>query len=170
MLPAGDATQVGERGIQLSGGQRQRVSICRALYSSPEVIFFDDPLSALDAHVGKSVFNDVIQRGLAGKTRILVTHALHFLPQVDYIYTMHEGAIAEHGTYEELSTRAGGAFAKLVRDLAPKEQKEGERAGEEVEEAKGGDKELVKAVELMQAEERETGSVSGTGELLPYRI
>lgn len=78
MLPQGDMTEVGEKGISLSGGQKQRINIARALYYSADVICLDDPFSALDAHVGKAVFNNAIQGSLAGKTRLLVTHALHF--------------------------------------------------------------------------------------------
>jgi hypothetical protein len=119
--------------------------------------------------VGTAVFNNVIRDGLSGKTRILVTHALHFLPHVDYIYTMVDGRIAEQGNYEDLSTREGGAFAKLVKDLAPKEEKgesagvtgqEGQSDGEGVQEAT---KKVIKEAELMRAEERSVGSVSGDG-------
>ena len=102
------------QGISLSGGQKQRINICRAIYVNADIQIFDDPLSALDAHVGKSVFNNVFLTASAGKTRILVTHALHFLPQVDYIFTVVDGKIAERGTYSELLTREG-AFAKFVR-------------------------------------------------------
>lgn len=78
MLPQGDMTEVGEKGISLSGGQKQRINIARALYYSADIVCLDDPFSALDAHVGKAVFNNAIQGALAGKTRLLVTHALHF--------------------------------------------------------------------------------------------
>jgi ABC-type multidrug transport system ATPase subunit len=115
------------------------------------------------------VFNNVIRNGLVGKTRILVTHALHFLPHVDYIYTMVDGWIAEQGTYEDLSTREGGAFAKLVRDLAPKEEKgegtNGETNGAQYNEVRTKEvtKKAIKDAELMRTEERSVGSVSGAG-------
>ncbi|OJA15999.1 hypothetical protein AZE42_13449, partial [Rhizopogon vesiculosus] len=101
MLPNYDLTEVGEKGISLSGGQKQRINICRAIYCNTDIQIFDDPLSALDAPVGKAVFENVLKRN-TGKTRILVTHALHFLPDVDYIYTIVDGRIAERGTYPEL--------------------------------------------------------------------
>ncbi|OJA16609.1 hypothetical protein AZE42_10766, partial [Rhizopogon vesiculosus] len=101
MLPNYDLTEVGEKGISLSGGQKQRINICRAIYCNTDIQIFDDPLSALDAHVDKAVFENVLKRN-TGKTRILVTHALHFLPDVDYIYTLVDGRIAERGTYLEL--------------------------------------------------------------------
>ncbi|KAG0705755.1 ABC protein [Suillus ampliporus] len=114
LLPDGDLTEIGEKGINLSGGQKQRVNIARALYFDPEIVIFDDPLSAVDAHVGKSLFQDAILGALRnrGVTVILVTHAIHFLSQVDYIYAMNNGVITESGTYDELVSR-GGDFARL---------------------------------------------------------
>ncbi|KAG0705743.1 ABC protein [Suillus ampliporus] len=114
LFPDGDLTEIGEKGINLSGGQKQRVNIARALYSEPEIVIFDDPLSAVDAHVGKSLFQNAILGALRnrGVTVILVTHAIHFLSQVDYIHTMTNGVITESGTYDELISR-GGDFARL---------------------------------------------------------
>ncbi|KAJ7891133.1 ABC protein [Mycena leptocephala] len=90
LLADGDLT---EKGINLSGGQKQRVNIARALYYGTDVVIFDDPLSAVDANVGKALFRSAIQGLVAqGKTVILVTHALHFLAQCDYIYTLDGGA------------------------------------------------------------------------------
>lgn len=76
MLPAGDKTEIGERGINLSGGQKQRISIARILYADTDIILIDDALSALDANVGKSIFYKVFHEYLKGKTRIMPTHAL----------------------------------------------------------------------------------------------
>lgn len=183
MLPNGDQTEVGERvcfislrvlrfhnnifreqGISLSGGQKQRINICRAIYVNADILIFDDPLSALDAHVGKSVFNNVFLGAAAGKTRILVTHALHFLPQVDYIYTVVEGKVAERGTYPELIAK-DGAFSRFIKEFGSKEEKE-EKEEEAIEDAStvvddksAARKKATGGNPLMQAEERNTGAV-----------
>ncbi|KAJ3128571.1 hypothetical protein HK098_003997 [Nowakowskiella sp. JEL0407] len=115
VLPASDLTEIGERGINLSGGQKQRVNIARAVYFDPDIVLLDDPLSAVDAHVGRQLFENCINGELKHKTRILVTHQLHFLPSVDYILLMEEGRIAEQGTYESLMTQKG-AFFKLMEN------------------------------------------------------
>ncbi|KAF8579018.1 ABC transporter [Ramaria rubella] len=160
MLPHGDATEVGEKGISLSGGQKQRLNICRALYCDTDIQIFDDPLSALDAHVGKALFYNVFQNALHGKTRLLVTHALHFLPQVDYIITILDGRIAERGTYAEL-IKNDGAFAKFFKEFGSQEDKEKEGDTDVSQEnVKDKKKKLSTGGQIMQAEERNTGAVS----------
>jgi len=162
MLPHGDATEVGERGITLSGGQRQRVNICRAIYCDSDITIFDDPLSALDAHVGKAVFQNVMQGCLAGRTRILVTHALHFLPSCDHILVMDNGRIAESGTYQDL-VAANGEFARFAREFGSKENSQADEKEERKQEAadKKKDNKASGGAQLMTVEERNTGSVSG---------
>ncbi|KAJ1562778.1 hypothetical protein HK096_003457 [Nowakowskiella sp. JEL0078] len=104
VLPAGDLTEIGERGINLSGGQKQRISLARAVYSRADIYLLDDPLSAVDAHVGAHIFEKVLgPKGLLkDKCRILVTHAIQFIPQSDLILNLVEGEICELGTFEEL--------------------------------------------------------------------
>ena len=77
ILPAGDQTEIGENGINLSGGQKQRVSLARAVYHGADIALLDDPLSAVDAHVGEHIFKNVIgpHGALKGSTRILVSKA-----------------------------------------------------------------------------------------------
>ncbi|XP_032030721.1 multidrug resistance-associated protein 1-like [Hylobates moloch] len=103
-LPKGDQTEIGERGVNISGGQQHRVSLARAVYSGADIYLLDDPLSAVDVHVGKQLFEKVIgSLGLLkNKTRILVTHNLTLLPQMDLIVVMKSGRIAQMGTYQEL--------------------------------------------------------------------
>ena len=98
------------QGISLSGGQKQRINICRAIYVGADIQIFDDPISALDAHVGKHVFQNVFLNAEPGKTRVLVTHALHVLDKTDYIYVMDEGAIVEQGTYAVRDLLSGPSF------------------------------------------------------------
>lgn len=77
-LPDGELTEIGERGINISGGQKQRVNVARALYYDADVLLFDDPLSALDAHIGQALFDNAMRSLIRdGKTVVLVTHALH---------------------------------------------------------------------------------------------
>jgi ABC-type bacteriocin/lantibiotic exporter with double-glycine peptidase domain len=100
MLPNGDMTEIGEKGINLSGGQKARVSLARAAYSSTDIVLLDDALSAVDAHVGKHILENCLVKGpLANRTRVLATHALSALSRVDYIYVLDKGEIMEQGTY-----------------------------------------------------------------------
>ncbi|KAJ8253888.1 hypothetical protein COCON_G00205000 [Conger conger] len=140
ILPAGDATEIGEKGVNLSGGQKQRVSLARAVYCDRAVYLLDDPLSAVDAHVGKHIFEKVVgpQGLLQDKTRILVTHGLSFLPQADLILVMVEGEITEMGSYPELMGRQG-AFAEFLRTYANNEQGEEETEQSSLQEEEDGE-------------------------------
>uniref|UniRef100_A0A3Q3DWN2 Multidrug resistance-associated protein 1 n=1 Tax=Hippocampus comes TaxID=109280 RepID=A0A3Q3DWN2_HIPCM len=119
ILPAGDSTEIGEKGVNLSGGQKQRVSLARAVYCDRTVYLLDDPLSAVDAHVGKHIFEQVIgpQGLLKDKTRLLVTHGLSYLPQVDLILVMVDGEITEVGSYQQLMATEG-AFSEFLHTYA----------------------------------------------------
>ncbi|XP_053388123.1 multidrug resistance-associated protein 1-like isoform X2 [Mercenaria mercenaria] len=119
MLDGGDKTEIGEKGTNISGGQKQRISVARAVYSNADIYFLDDPLSAVDAHVGKDLFKNVIGNSgmLKNKTRILVTHTIHWLPLVDNIIVMNEGKISECGTYDELMLHNGPFAQFLLQNL-----------------------------------------------------
>ncbi|KAF9169153.1 hypothetical protein BGX21_010914 [Mortierella sp. AD011] len=180
ILPDGDQTEIGERGINLSGGQKQRVNIARAVYFDADVVLLDDPLSAVDAHVGKYLFKNCIAGALQGKTRVLVTHQLHVLPQVDYVICMKDGEIVERGTFQELMANEG-EFSSLMKahggidDEAEKEEIEeaedehnGNTAVSEKAAEAGSDEKKADSAEkkgkpkgLMSQEERATGSVDG---------
>ncbi|XP_035519605.1 canalicular multispecific organic anion transporter 1 isoform X1 [Morone saxatilis] len=122
LLPGGDLTEIGEKGINLSGGQKQRVSLARAAYSQADIYLLDDPLSAVDSHVGKHLFEKVIGPNgiLKNKTRILVTHGVSFLPYVDEIVVLVDGVVSEVGSYNSLRA-SKGAFSEFL-DTYAKEQ------------------------------------------------
>ncbi|XP_019521622.1 PREDICTED: multidrug resistance-associated protein 1 [Hipposideros armiger] len=128
ILPSGDRTEIGEKGVNLSGGQKQRVSLARAVYCDCDIYLLDDPLSAVDAHVGKHIFENVVgPKGmLKNKTRLLITHGISYLPQVDVIIVMSGGKISEMGSYQELLAR-DGAFAEFLRTYAGTEQEQAEQ-------------------------------------------
>lgn len=102
-LPNGDRTLITEKGVSLSGGQRARINLARAVYRDADVYLMDDPLSAVDTHVGKHLFQQCIVRYLKDKTRILTTHQLQFLKQADLVVIMNNGQIQKVGTFSELS-------------------------------------------------------------------
>ncbi|XP_069971268.1 multidrug resistance-associated protein 1 [Penaeus vannamei] len=117
MFPGGDMTEIGEKGINLSGGQKQRVSLARAVYSGADIFLLDDPLSAVDAHVGRFIFENVIgpQGILKDKTRLLVTHAVTFLPRVDEVIVIKDGQMLEKGTYTNLVAKQGDFASYVLR-------------------------------------------------------
>lgn len=102
LFPHGDRTTIGERGVSLSGGQRARINLARAVYRSSDVYLLDDPLSAVDTHVGKHLFVECISKFLANKTRILVTHQLQYVRDADLIVILNNGKIETQGTYKDL--------------------------------------------------------------------
>ena len=104
ILPGGDMTQIGEKGINLSGGQKARVALARACYARAQTLLLDDPLSAVDAHVGKHIFREVLgpQGLMATTTRILVTHQTQFLPLADRVIVLEQGAVLAQGSYNQL--------------------------------------------------------------------
>ncbi|CAO1401294.1 unnamed protein product [Diamesa serratosioi] len=124
MFPYGDQSLIGERGSSLSGGQKARVSFARALYRKADIYLMDDPLSAVDAHVAKHLFEECISsRGLLGKqraTRILVTHQVHFLKSAQWIVIMKDGKIEKQGRPGDLA-EMGVDFMKLCAETDEQE-------------------------------------------------
>ncbi|KAF2068549.1 hypothetical protein CYY_010126, partial [Polysphondylium violaceum] len=112
-LPGKDLTEIGDKGINLSGGQKQRISLARALYSDAECFILDEPLSAVDPEVGKHLFDHCIQGMMQGKTRILVTHQLQFIPSADHIVVIQDGNLIQ-GTYSELQ-QLGIDFESIMK-------------------------------------------------------
>ncbi|KAJ1919724.1 hypothetical protein IWQ60_007176 [Tieghemiomyces parasiticus] len=122
MLSAGDLTEIGEKGINLSGGQKARVSLARAVYARADVYLLDDPLSAVDAHVGRHIFEHALgPHGLLRtRARILVTHAVQFLSKADRIIMLREGQVDEQGSFRELM-RQKTALYRLIREFTVEE-------------------------------------------------
>ncbi|KAH9505171.1 Multidrug resistance-associated protein 4 [Bulinus truncatus] len=114
IMPQGDITLIGDRGVSLSGGQRARVSLARALYMDADIYLLDDPLSAVDSAVGRHIFEKCIVGYLKKKPRILVTHQVQFLPVADTIYILKEGKINIQGSFDELS-QSGVDFSELLK-------------------------------------------------------
>ncbi|TKA35153.1 hypothetical protein B0A54_13948 [Friedmanniomyces endolithicus] len=163
MLPSGDMTEIGERGITVSGGQKQRLNIARAIYFNADIVLMDDPLSAVDAHVGRHIMDNAICGLMRDKCRVLATHQLHVLHRVDRIVWMKEGAIYKVATFNELMEH-DTEFQKLMETTAVEQKTESEENdGDEQEE----EKKIVQrkkgkkpAGALMQVEER---AVKGVG-------
>lgn len=102
LLPQGDATIVGEQGSSLSGGQKARVNLARAIYKQSDIYLLDDPLSAVDTHVGKHIFEKCIKGFLSDKICVLVTHQLQYLKNVQHVVLLNGGKIEAHGPFKTL--------------------------------------------------------------------
>lgn len=122
LFPFGDKSVVGERGVLLSGGQKARIGLARAVYKEADVYLLDDPLSAVDTHVGKQLFENCINELLKQKCVILVTHQLQYLASVDNIMVLENGHVAAKGSYEEL--QKAGYLGKLSKSEGQKDEQE----------------------------------------------
>ncbi|KAH0658452.1 hypothetical protein KY289_027200 [Solanum tuberosum] len=129
ILPYGDLTEIGERGVNLSGGQKQRIQLARALYHDADIYLLDDPFSAVDAHTSTSLFNEYIMGALSGKTILLVTHQVDFLPAFDMVLLMSDGEILRSASYDQLLA-SSKEFQNLVN--AHKETAGSERVSEAI--------------------------------------
>ncbi|KAG0126624.1 P-loop containing nucleoside triphosphate hydrolase protein [Tuber indicum] len=169
MLPDGDQTEIGERGITISGGQKQRLNIARAIYFDADIVLMDDPLSAVDAHVGRHLFDKAICGLLKDKCRILATHQLHVINKVDRVVWMEDGRVEAIGTFNELM-ESNVEFARMMSEIATEskedkkpladDQIEEEPAMEKPKDNNSGEKgNGPQAKALMQAEERAVKSV-----------
>lgn len=159
MLPNGDATEIGERGITISGGQKQRLNIARAIYFDADIILMDDPLSAVDAHVGRHIFDNAILGLLKDKCRILATHQLWVLNRCDRIIWMDQGKIQAIDTFDNLMRDHAG-FQQLMETTAVEDDKDHGAAAAIVNaNDTKGKKKKKNAPGLMQSEERAVSTV-----------
>lgn len=171
ILPAGDLTEVGERGITLSGGQKARINLARAVYNFPDVILLDDVLSAVDAHVGKSIMQECICGLLAEKTRLLATHQLSMLEYADRIVFLDGSGRATIGTVEELR-KTSTAFNSLMEFNDRGSEEEEEIVDDEIELYEGDDEaaEFATAASIARTESSKTDagadSKKGNGALM----
>ena len=162
ILPNGDMTEIGERGITVSGGQKQRLNIARAIYFNSDIVLMDDPLSAVDAHVGRHIFDNAICGLLKDKCRILATHQLHVLSRCDRIIWIQEGHIKTVDTFENLINN-NEAFQQLIASTVQEEKIEEEAVNEDgvvVEKDVKKTKDSKRGAALMQQEERAVKSAS----------
>lgn len=158
MLPSGDATEIGERGITVSGGQKQRINIARAIYFDADVVLMDDPLSAVDAHVGRHIFDNAICGLMKDKCRILATHQLWVLNKCDRIVLLEDGQVQAVDTFDNLMAN-NTAFQHLMESTAVEEKQEKPEDEVEAEAEPKAHKKRKKGAALMQAEERAVKSV-----------
>ena len=159
ILEGGDNTEIGEKGVNLSGGQKVRVSLARAVYSNPDIYLLDDPISALDANIGKKIMNDLIINYLKNKTRIIVTHALQYLQYMDRIIYMKNGRIEWSGSFQEILNQEFFISMKKLSKLneSKKESEKKERQKNEDNKIKtSSGREIVK---IIKEEDQEIGSV-----------
>ena len=148
-LPNGIASEIVEHGANLSGGQKARLSLARAIYADADICLLDDPLAALDPRVGRTVFQECILDALHCKTRVLITQALSFLPQVDHVIVLKNGTIAEQGSYVQLYHQNG-----QLRKMLDAVEKRTEKA-----EKKSDEQEAAKPKKAASAEEAPSGSI-----------
>jgi ATP-binding cassette, subfamily C (CFTR/MRP), member 1 len=159
-LPAGDMTEIGERGFTISGGQKQRINIARAMYFGADIILLDDPLSAVDPHVGRHIMDHGICGLLKGKCRILATHQLHFLNRCDRVIWMEDGRIKCFDTFKALM-ETNDDFKRLMASTSvEKEDEEKDKTDDQDDQNdKIAPKDANKGADLMTVEERGVRSI-----------
>lgn len=141
-LPAGDSTEIGERGINLSGGQKARICLARAVYSDKQVILLDDPLSSVDSRVAEHIFNKCFTQLLKNKTRILVTNRYSYLSNVDRILQLKDGEIFNLSSPENIKIQEHPQEDAKNIDPSP------------------GNEDIDQDGRIIQEEDREVGEVS----------
>ncbi|KAJ3010767.1 Multidrug resistance-associated protein 1 [Thoreauomyces humboldtii] len=159
-MPLGIETRVGEAGRTLSGGQRARVALARALVADADVLMLDDPLAALDARVGKQVFEQTICGALKDKTVLMVTHQLQLLSRSDMVIVMERGRIAETGGFAELRARKDSRLTILMKDYCLEDETDLMAVPVALKEAVEAEAEAPEVGEDDDEEDRKQGAVS----------
>ncbi len=113
-------TEIGERGLTLSGGQKQRVSIARALIKSPEILIFDDSLSAVDTKTEEEILNN-LKKVMKGKTCVFISHRVSTIKNADQILVLDRGCIVERGNHDSLIKKQGSYFELYEKQLLEEE-------------------------------------------------
>ena len=151
ILKDGDHTLVGEKGISLSGGQKARISLARAVYARADVYLFDDPLAAVDEHVGKHLVNHVLgpQGLLSSKCKVLATNKISVLSIANNITLMQDGSITQQGTYDQIMSAPGSVLSQLITEY-----------GEKKAESEGFKEEEIDVENLVSEESSEAGDIS----------
>ncbi|KAK2942132.1 Multidrug resistance-associated protein [Blattamonas nauphoetae] len=155
VFAAGDETAIGEKGVNMSGGQKARIQLARAVYSDKDIMILDDPLSAVDAHVGRYLMDECICGVLKGKTVILMTNQLQFLDRADKVIVLEKGRVKAEGRYEEIREQ-GVNFDEFIIKAGKKSEKKGKKDAEEKEEEKTNED---NAKQIITEEEQETGGI-----------
>ncbi|KAJ8954555.1 hypothetical protein NQ318_000789 [Aromia moschata] len=156
LFPHGDRTLVGARGVTLSGGQRARINLARAVYKEADIYLLDDPLSAVDTHVGRQLFDECICGYLKEKCVVLVTHQLQYLRNVNSIYLISGGQIEASGSYSELKN-TDSEFTKLLADNKEEEEEKSNTQSNQIDEEATDEQEDVPAD---NREDRGSGTIS----------
>ena len=127
----GDLTLIGERGVTLSGGQKARRNLARTVYSNADIYLLDDPLSAVDAHVGKHLFQECIKNYLTDKVVILVTHQIQYLKEADNILVLKQGKITHQGSYDSVMQNCEDISSFLTDEKEEEEDKKSQNSNSE---------------------------------------
>ncbi|CCH45644.1 putative membrane protein [Wickerhamomyces ciferrii] len=134
LLPAGDMTEIGERGVTLSGGQKARINLARAVYANKDIYLLDDVLSAVDANVGKHIVEKCLLEQMSNKTRILATHQLSLVSKADKIIFLNGDGSIDVGTQEELHETNPRYRSMMSYALTKNNKKEKSKSGKDISE------------------------------------
>ncbi|KAA6391444.1 MAG: ABC transporter: Multidrug resistance-associated protein, ATP binding protein [Streblomastix strix] len=164
-LAAGDMTAIGEKGVNLSGGQKARIQLARAVYSDRDIYILDDPLSAVDAHVGRTLFEECIDGYLKGKTRLLITNQLQFIEKADNIILLKQGRITAQGTSVQLKEQGINFDEFTITNQNIDNNQHNKKQSEQKDEKLNKQNKKIQqqtnaAKKIMTEEEQETGSIS----------